>query len=125
METEKRCIRCIMPYHYPNLTFDKDMLCSECRDYQPIQYAGIEKLKTDISQILQKYPNRKYDCIFGTSGGRDSTYLLHILCKELKLKTLAFLINHAYLPEHTFNNVQKLTKKTGADIVIVNNKRIN
>ncbi len=74
-----------MPRHYPGIIFDQAGRCSECGNYRQRLYTGIESLRSDINNILKKHPHRNYDCILGISGGRDSTYLLHILCVEKEM----------------------------------------
>jgi hypothetical protein len=122
MKSLRRCVSCILPENYPGISFDQNGVCSFCRSKKPLEYKGIKKLKEDIDAILQKFPDREYDCILGTSGGRDSTYLMYLLTQELKLKTLAFFIDHDYIPDHTRENVKAIAKKSGADIVIDKSK---
>lgn len=107
----ERCSKCILPANYPGISLDENGTCSLCKDYILTNYLGVEKFKEDISLILKKYPNRKYDCVLGLSGGRDSTYLLHILTKELNLKLIAFFIDSGFIPQHTIDNVKNAIKK--------------
>jgi len=113
----KRCNTCILPINYPCITFNNQGVCNLCENYQAPTYLGIEQLKTDIGLILEKYPKRQFDCVIGLSGGRDSTYLLHILKKELKLNVLAYFNDHGYIPDHTKENVKKVTSTLAVPLI--------
>jgi hypothetical protein len=120
----QRCTNCILPVEYPGVTFNTSGLCSMCENYQPQTYLGIDQLKKDIDKILTRYPKRKYDCVVGVSGGRDSTYILHLLKKVLKLNVLAFFVDNGYVPIHTRENVEYITRKLDVKLVINRHKKL-
>lgn len=119
-----KCKKCVIPYDYPGITIDEDGNCSYCKDIQPREYLGLDTLKNDLNELLKKYPTRKYDCVLGLSGGRDSTYLLHILKHKLNLNVLAFFIDHGLIPEHTRENVKKITSILGVKLIIKNHSSL-
>ena len=85
----------------------------------PINYLGAEKLKKDVSKLLQNATKKSnYDCIVGFSGGRDSTYLLWYVVNVLKLKPLAVFSNSMLIPQQTLSNIQKTTTLLGVDLLI-------
>lgn len=127
--TITRCAKCLLPSNYPGITFDNDHVCNYCTSNKDVQidYLGIEKLKEDINEKLDKYPNRnkKYDCAVSFSGGRDSTYLVYILKNKLNLNVLALTLSHDFLPDETIENIQNITKKLGVDSVLIENEYLN
>ena len=49
------------------------------------------KPKNILLDIVDKYrKNNQEDCIVPFSGGRDSSYALHLIVKELKLKPITY-----------------------------------
>jgi glucosamine--fructose-6-phosphate aminotransferase (isomerizing) len=117
-----RCAKCILPSNYLGLTFNAGGICSHCQNFVPHTYLGIDALKNDIQEILHRFPDRTYDCILGISGGRDSTYLLHILKNVLNLNPLTYFIDHDYIPEHTRKNVHTIAEKAGVKLVVEKSK---
>lgn len=114
----ERCTSCVLPTEYPGIEMNADGVCHHCREDQKVDYLGLRALKRDIDELLYRYPNREYDCVLGLSGGRDSTYLLHILKEELGLNVLTFFVDHGLIPEHTRDNVHKITTELGVPLII-------
>lgn len=84
----KRCIRCILPETYPFISFDDDGVCNHCRDHQPMPLAGRAALEATLAQHRSK--DGSPDCIVAFSGGRDSSYGLHLLKTEFKMNPVAY-----------------------------------
>lgn len=87
-ESMQRCTRCILPETMPYIQFDRDGVCNYCRTYEPVRYRGRDALQ----EVLDTVPNRpgEPNCILSFSGGRDSSYGMHLMVKELGLKPIAF-----------------------------------
>ena len=68
-------------------------------------------LKERITSILssQRNRNKKYDCVVGFSGGRDSSYVLWYVVKKLGLKAIAYSADNCYVPEVAMRNMKKHT----------------
>jgi glutamine---fructose-6-phosphate transaminase (isomerizing) len=83
-----RCANCILPHTYPSIEFDSKGICNYCRDYTPQNLKGREALE----KILGKYRRGtgQPDCLIGFSGGRDSSYGLHLLKTEFGMEPIAF-----------------------------------
>lgn len=75
-------------------------------------------MSEDVRAILDRHPDRRYDCVLGISGGRDSTYMLHILKNVLGLNPLTYFIDHDFIPDHTRNNVMTIAKKAGVKLIV-------
>lgn len=114
----KRCSKCILPSTYPNISFDAHGICSSCAGHAQKTYPGLDKMREDVYAILKKRPGRGFDCVLGISGGRDSTYLLHILKNVLGLNPLAYFIDHDFIPEHTRDNVMTIARKAGVKLIV-------
>ena len=69
----------------PGIKFDSDGVCSHCRFQEmleneyPLNEEGAKNLEQLVAKIKKTGQGRKYDCVAGISGGRDSTYTIHQL----------------------------------------------
>jgi len=115
----QRCTRCIMPVSYPGIRFNGDGVCSLCTESGPAEYRGHEAFKEDIGNLLRSFPDRLYDGVIGLSGGRDSTYLLHLLVRKFNCRVIAFFVDHGLIPVHTRENVRKITRQLGVKLVVL------
>ncbi|KAA9327405.1 N-acetyl sugar amidotransferase [Adhaeribacter soli] len=126
----KICSKCIYDETIPNIEFDKDGVCSYCRQvemlnaqYQPGTAKGEEALKSIIAKIKAEGKGKKYDCILGVSGGTDSSYLL---CKAVEwgLRPLAVHYDNTWNTAISTENIRKVTKYCNADLYtyVIDNK---
>lgn len=112
------CTRCVQDSTVPGITFNKAGVCNFCDfhdllcDIFPNDKRGEEKLKSIFDEIRAQGKGKKYDCVVGVSGGRDSTYLLWKVVKEWKLRPLAVHFNDGFdnpvAGENMLNSVRKL-----------------
>ncbi|MFX0070647.1 MAG: hypothetical protein ACFFAO_06110, partial [Candidatus Hermodarchaeota archaeon] len=80
------------------------------------KYKGKKKLDKIIESFRQK--NKKYDCVVGVSGGRDSSYLLYYLVKKYNLKILAYSADNGFIPKEAKENMKKMTDILNIKLVI-------
>lgn len=112
------CTRCVQDSTVPGISFDKDGVCNFCHfhdllcDIFPNDKRGEQKLNRIFDEIRAKGKGKKYDCVVGVSGGRDSTYLLWKVVKDWKLRPLAVHFNDGFdnpvAGENMLNSVRKL-----------------
>lgn len=105
----KYCKRCVYPAITVNLSFDEEGICSSCRTFErfnALTPEHWEKRKKRFESIVEGIKRKKgdYDCIIAVSGGKDSYYQTHIICKEYGLKPLLVTYHgNNYLPEGDYN----------------------
>jgi hypothetical protein len=116
---KKLCNACILPEDYVGLRMDDNGVCNYCKEENTKKYLGKESLIEKVRDILAGFPDRKYDCVVGFSGGRDSTFLLWYVVTQLKLKPLAVFIDSGLIPEQTIENINTTVKLLNADLKIV------
>ena len=114
-----RCAKCIMPKNYPGISFDAEGVCNFCRKKRHMDYKGEEALKHSILEAGRNSSNLRYDCLVGFSGGRDSSYLLYLIKKVLKLRALAVTVDNGYLPTETKENISTIADRLQVDLEIV------
>jgi len=82
-----------------------------------MQLQGEEKLK----HILEKYKNenkdKKYDCMVGVSGGRDSTFLMWKLVTDYNMRVLAVHYDNPFNSLQATKNLDNTLKQLNIDCV--------
>ena len=70
--------------------------------------------------ILDKYrsKNGEPDCVVGLSGGRDSSYGLHLLKTKFKMNPIAFTYDWGLTTDTSRVNQAKLCGKLGIEHII-------
>lgn len=121
------CKCCVMDTTDGDITFDEDGVCMRCNEYKERilpewNYGkGHEKeLEDMLKKVKQKGQGKRYDCLFGLSGGLDSCYLLHLAVKNWGLRPYVIHINTGWNLPETENNVKKITDKLGVELHIEN-----
>ena len=86
----KRCTKCILPSTYPFIKFDENGVSDYYKRYKKQELLGDDKL----FEILDKYRSKdgSPDCVVGLSGGRDSSYGLHLLKTKFRMNQLHLLM---------------------------------
>lgn len=118
----KRCTRCVMPETWPGITFDKEGVCSICRESEnkvEIDWDQRQSRLKDILREYRKYANtrgNKYDCIVGYSGGKDTVYTLWAAVKKYDMKPLVVTFDHGFplSPEAEWN-LMEIPKQLDCD----------
>lgn len=120
--TAVMCRRCVVDTTVPGYNFDKDGVCSYCRMYDqmeklyPLDDRGQRKADYLISKIKNEGKGKKFDCVIGISGGRDSTYTLFKAVKEWGLRPIAVHFNDGFGNPVAGENMIKATKKLGVEL---------
>lgn len=94
----KYCINCLEPDTRPRTKFNSKGLCSACL-YKKDKINLSEKSRIELlKKILIKFKShKKYDCIIGVSGGKDSTRQALWLREKFKINPL--LVCCTYPPD--------------------------
>ncbi|NDA63518.1 MAG: glucosamine 6-phosphate synthetase [Chitinophagia bacterium] len=114
----RRCTKCILPETFPFIEYDQQCVCNYCNNYKPQdKVQPIENLKALVEPYRRK--DGKPDCIVPFSGGRDSTYSLHIIKKELGLNPIAFTYDWGMVTDLARRNIARVCGKLGVENIIV------
>lgn len=113
---ENSCKSCLLPASYLNILLDDKGVCQYCNNYKKINFLGSEELKKRIEPALSLNRSKKYDCVVGFSGGRDSTYLLWYVVKVLKLRALAVFSDDLYIPAIIYKNIETTCSLLSVDL---------
>jgi len=105
----KICKKCLLNSNYPDLSFNSEGICSLCEDSNIHTPYGEEKL----INLFKTYKNNKseYDALVPISGGKDSTYILHLAVNVYKLKVITMTYDNGLLSDLAKKNIETCTKK--------------
>ena len=114
----KRCSSCILPETFPHITFDSSGVCNYCHNYKK------KPKKDSIDELLKLVePYRKFngepDVLIPFSGGRDSTYVLHVVKKELGLNPITFTYDWGMVTDLARRNIARTCGELGVENIIV------
>jgi len=113
----KRCTKCLLPISTPYISYDAHGICSYCLNHKPFKAHGKKAFESLIEPFRSE--NGSPDCLIGFSGGRDSSYGLHLLVKEYGLNPIAYTYDWGMLSDLGRENAARLTGKLGVEHVIV------
>lgn len=114
----KRCTKCILPETFPFIKFDENDECNFCKNHKPKkQIESFDTLRELVVPYRRK--DKSPDCIVPFSGGRDSTYSLHIVKKELGLNPIAFTYDWGMVTDLARRNIARVCGKLGVENIVV------
>lgn len=114
----KICKTCVMPENFPHVTFDKNGVCSYCLDCPSREKAKKDKklYKKKFESLIKNTRGRgEYDILMCYSGGKDSTYALHLLKDRYRLKILAFSFDNGFIADRAYINIRNVVEKLDVD----------
>jgi glucosamine--fructose-6-phosphate aminotransferase (isomerizing) len=118
----KRCTTCVLPETFPFIHFDDAGVCNYCHGYSP-KYAGkdLEKEKRAFVTSLEKYRSAKGepDVIVPFSGGRDSSYGLHLIKKEFGFNPVTFTYDWGMVTDLARRNIARICGELGVQNILV------
>lgn len=117
------CTNCVMDTTDSRISFDENGVCDNCNNFKKNVFpnwrtdnVGRLSLEKIVKQMKQDGKGRDFDCILGMSGGVDSSYLLHYMVTEFKLRPLVFHVDGGWNSELAVNNIQVIVDKLGLDL---------
>jgi len=113
----KICSVCIMDETTKEISFDQNGKCSYCYKHEALEKSFPQDnshLKI-IDKIIKDGKNKKYDCVVGLSGGRDSSYTVHLM-KKYGLNALVVHFNDGFGNPLAGENIKKIIDKTNFEL---------
>lgn len=114
----RRCTKCLLPETFPFIEYDHAGVCNYCNNYEK---KNQPKSLDELMNLVEPYrsTNGKPDCLVPFSGGRDSTYSLHFIKKELGLNPIAFTYDWGMVTDLARRNAARVCGKLGVENIIV------
>ena len=114
----KRCTKCLLPETFPFIHFDEKGECNYCKNYkkknQPKPISELQKLVDPYRKT-----NGQPEVLIPFSGGRDSTYVLHMVKEELGLNAVAYTYDWGMVTDLARRNIARICGKLGVENIIV------
>lgn len=118
----RRCTCCVLPETFPFIDFDDQGVCNYCRNYQP-RYKGLDprQVKQDFISSIEHYrrDNGQPDVLVPFSGGRDSSFGLHLIKKEFGLNPITFTYDWGMVTDLARRNIARLCGQLGVQNILV------
>jgi len=118
----KICKICASDTSINSLSLDQNQVCQFCHIHNemekeyPLNEKSFENL-TGISEKIKKDGvGKKYDCVVGVSGGKDSSYLLYFVKKKLNLNPLAVHYDNGFDSETSVSNILRVCEQLNVDL---------
>jgi asparagine synthetase B (glutamine-hydrolysing) len=114
----RRCTKCLLPETFPFIKYDDKGVCNICNNYKPMKNP---KTLENLIELVEPYrrKNGATDCIVPFSGGRDSSYSLHVIKKELKLNPITITYDWGMVTDLARRNIARVTGKLGVENILV------
>ncbi len=118
LRTIRRCSRCVLPETFPFIEYDAQGVCNYCRNYQPKnQSRPLDELRALVAPYRKT--DGSQDCIVPFSGGRDSTFALHMIARELGMHPITLTYDWGMVTDLARRNIARVCGKLGVENVIV------
>ncbi|PZQ89693.1 MAG: glucosamine 6-phosphate synthetase [Leifsonia xyli] len=113
----RRCTRCVLPETMPFISFDENGVCNYCLHYKPRNHP---RPKEELFALIEPYRRAHGDeVLVPFSGGRDSSYGLHLIIHELGLRPVTYTYDWGMVTDLGRRNVSRMSQKLGVENIIV------
>ena len=110
-----------MPETTEGLEFDENGICTACTSSEQKMHINWKERREILESLIDeakknaKENDSPYDCIVPISGGKDSTYQLHVLVNVFKLRVLAVTFSHNWYSKIGFYNLVNCLEEFNVD----------
>jgi N-acetyl sugar amidotransferase len=115
------CVRCCMPETAEGIVFDEMGICQACQSAEQKIHIDWRARELQLRELLEAHRARagaNYDCIVPISGGKDSTFQLHVLTKVYRMKPLAVTFSHNWFSDTGKRNLENALEKFNVDHIM-------
>lgn len=116
-----------MPETQDGQAFDDMGYCNVCQSAEHKMRINWVERRSALEQILEKAreenKSKPYDCLIPISGGKDSTFQLHVLVKEYGMRPLAVTFSHNWFNSTGMYNLLNSLEKFDVDHIMFTPKR--
>jgi N-acetyl sugar amidotransferase len=109
-----------MPESNEGIQFDEMGICQACQSAeQKIHINWVEREKK-LRSMLEYYKGlgNDYDCIVPISGGKDSTFQMHVITQVYNMRALAVTFSHNWYSETGKKNLGNALEKFDVDHIM-------
>ncbi|HRI99405.1 MAG TPA: hypothetical protein PKV67_01405 [Hyphomonas sp.] len=109
----RRCSKCLLPESMPFIDFDALGICNYCRSHQPFRPKNDDDIRAQFEKIRSK--DGSPDCVVAFSGGRDSSYGLHLLKTKYAMNPIAYTYDWGMVTDLARRNQARMCGSLGIE----------
>ncbi len=112
------CKKCVLDERFSGIRFNEDGVCNFCTSSKSVeaQCSIRSKYESRFTELIREHKGKgSYDCLVAYSGGKDSTYTLHLLRERYDLKILAFSFDNWFQSERAKKNIRAVLSNINVD----------
>jgi len=112
------CSKCVLDENFKGIKFDEHGVCNYCRMEKPMiqQQEKKSEFELKFQTLIDEHKGKGvYDAVVAYSGGKDSTYTLHLLKEKYGLNVLALTFDNWFFSERAHTNIANVIRSTGVD----------
>jgi len=116
------CKKCVLNEHFIGIRFDDDGICNFCHSAKSLkqQRSIRDKYEARFRQLVEQNKGKgSYDCLVAYSGGKDSTYTLHLLQQRYNLRLLAYSFDNWFQSDRAKQNIRVVLSNINVDHMTV------
>ncbi len=116
------CKKCVLNERFIGIRFDDDGICNFCRSAKsPDQQHSIRgKYEARFQKLIEEHKGKgSYDALVAYSGGKDSTYTLHLLQERYDLRLLAYSFDNWFQSDRAKLNIRAVLSNINVDHLTV------
>ena len=116
------CKICVSDDSIESLHIDENQICQFCKIHDemdkeyPLNKNSFNNLLDIAKKIKKDGEGKKYNCVVGVSGGKDSSYLLYIVKSKLNLNPLAVHYDNGFDSEASVSNILRICDQLNVDL---------
>jgi len=112
----------VLNERFIGIRFDDEGVCNFCRSAKSLdqQHSIRSKYEAKFQNLIeQKKGKGSYDCLVAYSGGKDSTYTLHLLKERYDLRLLAYSFDNWFQSDRAKRNIRAVMSNMNVDHITV------
>ena len=116
------CTKCVLNERFIGIRFDDEGICNFCRSAKSLeqQRSIRSKYEAKFQKLIELNKNKgSYDCLVAYSGGKDSTYTLHLLKERYDLRLLAYSFDNWFQSDRARRNIRAVMGNMNVDHITV------
>jgi tRNA(Ile)-lysidine synthase TilS/MesJ len=114
----KTCKKCVLNERFVGIRFNEDGICNFCSSAKSIdnQRSIRGKYEARFQKLIEEHKGKGYyDALVAYSGGKDSTYTLHLLQERYNLRLLAYSFDNWFQSERARRNIRAVLSNINVD----------
>lgn len=113
----RRCTKCLLAETFPFITFNAEGVCNYCLNHPAPK---LEPRLEEFEQLLDRYRQAKgNDCVMAMSGGRDSSYGLHVLIRDFGMRPVTFTYDWGMVTDIARRNIANMCGELGVENILI------